>query len=74
MCCGMARQAIEGLRRRLKRESKVMAVMRAMPGASMGLDRVALAYGDVPPRMWPVAQRSLLAHVQRIQGLQGNPE
>jgi recombination protein RecT len=34
---------------------------------------VALAYDDVPPRMWPVAQRSLLAHVQRIQALQGNP-
>ncbi|MBK8071425.1 MAG: MBL fold metallo-hydrolase [Ramlibacter sp.] len=70
----MARQAIEGLKaHRLKRESKVMAAMRAMPGASMD-DWVALAYGDVPPRMWPVAQRSLLAHVQRIQGLQGNPE
>jgi Beta-lactamase associated winged helix domain len=25
----------------------------------------------VPPRMWPVAQRSLLAHVQRLQALQG---
>jgi 23S rRNA pseudouridine2604 synthase len=23
------------------------------------------AYDDVPPRMWPVAKRSLLAHVQR---------
>ncbi len=71
---GMARQAIEGLKaHRLKREAKVMAAMRAMPGASMD-DWVAMAYDDVPPRMWPVAQRSLLAHVQRIQGLQGNPE
>ena len=70
----MARQAIEGLKaHRLKREAKVMAAMRAMPGASMD-DWVAMAYDDVPPRMWPVAQRSLLAHVQRIQGLQGNPE
>jgi hypothetical protein len=23
----------------------------------------------VPPRLWPVAQRSLLAHVQRIEAL-----
>ena len=29
-----------------------------------------LAYADVPPRMWPVARRSLLAHVQRIEALQ----
>jgi pseudouridine synthase len=27
------------------------------------------AYDDVPPRMWPVAKRSLLAHVQRIEAL-----
>ena len=33
-------------------------------------DWVALAYDDVPPRMWPVAKRSLLAHVQRIEALQ----
>jgi recombination protein RecT len=30
-----------------------------------------MAYDDVPQRMWPVAQRSLLAHVQRIESLQG---
>ena len=30
---------------------------------------VALAYDDVPPRMWPLAQRSLIAHVERIQSL-----
>ena len=30
---------------------------------------VELAYDDVPPRMWPVAKRSLLAHVQRIESL-----
>jgi hypothetical protein len=32
-------------------------------------DWVAIAYDDVPPRMWPMAQRSLLAHVQRIESL-----
>jgi hypothetical protein len=32
-------------------------------------DWVELAYDDVPQRMWPVAKRSLLAHVQRIESL-----
>jgi hypothetical protein len=30
-------------------------------------DWVARAYDDVPSRMWPVAKRSLLAHVARIE-------
>jgi recombination protein RecT len=42
--------------------------MRAKPGARIE-DWVPLAYADVPPRLWPVAQRSLLAHVQRIEAL-----
>ena len=32
-------------------------------------DWVAKAYDDVPPRVWPVAKRSLLAHVERIQAM-----
>jgi hypothetical protein len=32
-------------------------------------DWVKLAYQDVPERLWPVAERSLLAHVQRISAL-----
>ena len=32
-------------------------------------DWVALAYAEVPPRMWPVAKRSLLAHVERIEAM-----
>ncbi|MFN3375778.1 MAG: MBL fold metallo-hydrolase [Burkholderiaceae bacterium] len=51
---------------RLAREAKVMAAMQALPQGSMN-DWVRLAYDDVPPRMWPVAQRSLLAHVERIR-------
>ena len=43
--------------------------MRERPGGSLE-DWVELAYADVPPRMWPVAKRSLLAHVQRIEALQ----
>ena len=45
------------------------AAWRARPGGSLE-DWVELAYADVPPRMWPVAKRSLLAHVQRIEALQ----
>ncbi|MDB5871222.1 MAG: gloB 3 [Ramlibacter sp.] len=66
---GSARQAIAQLKaHRLKREAKVIAAMQARPQG--GLEEwVELAYDDVPPRMWPVAQRSLLAHVQRIASL-----
>ena len=68
---GSAKKAITHLKaHRLKREAKVLAAMRARPGASLD-EWVELAYDDVPPRMWPVAQRSLLAHVQRLEALQG---
>jgi recombination protein RecT len=66
---GSARATIAWLKNhRLKREAKVIAAMRAKPQGQIE-EWVALAYDDVPPRMWPVAQRSLLAHVQRIQAL-----
>ncbi len=66
---GFAPQAIAHLKKhRLQREAKVFAAMQALPGGGMD-DWVKLAYDDVPPRMWPVAQRSLLAHVQRIEAL-----
>jgi glyoxylase-like metal-dependent hydrolase (beta-lactamase superfamily II)/8-oxo-dGTP pyrophosphatase MutT (NUDIX family) len=66
---GFAPLAIAHLKaHRLAREAKVMAAMRAKPSGSME-DWVRIAYDDVPPRMWPVAQRSLLAHVQRIEAL-----
>jgi recombination protein RecT len=67
---GFAPKAIAHLKsHRLAREAKVIAAMRAKPSGSME-DWVKIAYDDVPPRMWPVAQRSLLAHVQRIEALQ----
>jgi hypothetical protein len=31
--------------------------------------RVAQVYNDVPERMWPVAKRSLMAHVARIESM-----
>ena len=67
---GDARGAIARLKaHRLAREAKVLAAMQALPQGSVD-DWVRQAYDDVPERMWPVAQRSLLAHVERIRSLQ----
>ena len=67
---GDARGAIARLKaHRLAREAKVLAALQALPEGSVE-DWVRHAYDDVPPRMWPVAQRSLLAHVERIRSLQ----
>jgi recombination protein RecT len=62
-----ARACIHHLKQhRLKREAKIWNVMQQHPEGSMD-DWVKLAYDDVPPRLWPVAMRSLLAHVERIR-------
>jgi recombination protein RecT len=53
---------------RLQREAKVIAAMQAAPEGTLQ-DWVRLAYDDVPERMWPLAERSLLAHVQRLRAL-----
>ncbi|HZY17662.1 MAG TPA: MBL fold metallo-hydrolase [Ramlibacter sp.] len=66
---GFARDAIARLKaHRLQREAKVAAAMRARPEGSLD-DWVPLAYDDVPARLWPVARRSLLAHVDRLRAL-----
>jgi len=66
---GFASQAIAHLKaHRLKREAKVIAAMRALPHGTLE-DWVAHAYDDVPERLWPVAARSLQAHVDRIQSM-----
>lgn len=71
---GSAAQAVAQLKaHRLKREAKVIAAMRALPHGTLE-DWVAHAYNDVPERLWPVAARSLQAHVDRIQSMPpGNP-
>jgi len=67
---GFAKQAIQMLKaHRLQREARIVAAMRERPAGTLD-DWVELAYADVPTRMWPVAKRSLLAHVQRIEALQ----
>jgi glyoxylase-like metal-dependent hydrolase (beta-lactamase superfamily II) len=66
---GFALQAIAQLKaHRLKREAKVVAAMRALPHGTLE-EWVAHAYDDVPERLWPVAARSLQAHVDRIQSM-----
>ncbi len=51
---------------RLKREAKIIQVMQTHPDGTLD-DWVAHVYDDIPPRMWPVAKRSLMAHVARIE-------
>ncbi|HYW58213.1 MAG TPA: MBL fold metallo-hydrolase [Polaromonas sp.] len=64
---GEAKTVIAQLKaHRLKREAKIIGVMQAQPQGSID-EWVASAYDDVDPRIWPVAKRSLLAHVERIQ-------
>ena len=66
---GRASDAIAHLKaHRLRREAKIVGVMQKQPDGTLD-DWVVHAYDDVPPRMWPVAKRSLLAHVQRIEAL-----
>lgn len=57
---------------RLQREAKVLAAMQRVPDGTLD-DWLPLVYDDVSERLWPVAKRSLLAHVQRLQVLSGNP-
>lgn len=68
---GGARAAIAHLKaHRLAREAKVARAMQALPDGNMD-DWVKIAYDDVPERLWPVAKRSMLAHVEHIQSLGG---
>lgn len=64
---GHAPQAIAKLKaHRLQREAKIARVMQAAPGGTPA-QWLPLAYDDVPSSLWPIAMRSLLAHVAHIQ-------
>ena len=64
---GEAPKAIARLKaHRLQREAKIVQAMQTQPHCTLD-DWVAQVYDDVPPRMWPVAKRSLMAHVARIE-------
>jgi len=68
---GFARTAIGMLKaHRLKREAKIAAAMQKLPDGTPE-EWLPLAYDDVPDRMWPVAARSLAAHVARLRQLAG---
>jgi endoribonuclease LACTB2 len=50
---------------RLARERKVLAAVSENPGA--GIEAlVATAYADTPPHVWPIAQLSLRAHIDKL--------
>lgn len=66
---GQAAQVIAQLKaHRLAREAKVLAAMRHNPAGSPQ-DWVALAYAETPQALWKLAERSLIAHVERIRAL-----
>lgn len=50
---------------RLQREAKVAAALAAHPQADLDT-LVRHAYDDIAPALWPVARRSLLAHLLRL--------
>jgi endoribonuclease LACTB2 len=54
----------EYLAHRKLREAKVMAAVSTAPGDAAAL--VPIAYDDTPTAMWPLAQRSLLAHLVKL--------
>lgn len=63
-------QVIETLRRhRLRREQKTLSVVRQRSGASGSSslqELVVRVYDDVPSHLWPLAARTLLAHLLKL--------
>jgi glyoxylase-like metal-dependent hydrolase (beta-lactamase superfamily II)/8-oxo-dGTP pyrophosphatase MutT (NUDIX family) len=51
---------------RLEREAKVLAALDAEPRPLS--DLVPRAYADTPKELWPYAERSLLAHLLKLEG------
>ena len=67
---GFARKAIARLKaHRLQREAKVAAALRRQPNGTPE-DWLPIAYSDTPRALWPVALRSLQAHVERLRELE----
>lgn len=58
---GLAREYVA---HRLMREAKVLAAVQAGPGEVEAL--VPRAYDDTPPALYPLAARSLLAHLHKL--------
>ena len=61
------RSAIQALiQHRLRREAKVMASLPRQHPADLPT-LVRIAYDDVPPQLHPIAERSLLAHLLKLE-------
>jgi glyoxylase-like metal-dependent hydrolase (beta-lactamase superfamily II)/8-oxo-dGTP pyrophosphatase MutT (NUDIX family) len=52
---------------RLWREGKVVDALRARGAASAPAELVPLAYDDVPPAVHPLAERSLISHLVKLE-------
>lgn len=52
---------------RLMREGKVMAAIEAHGAAARPTDLVAHAYADTPEALWPLALRSIAAHLIKLE-------
>ena len=64
---GFAHESIRQLiAHRLKRESKVLSAVRELRRGNMQ-QLLPKVYDDVDPIMYPVAQRSLLAHLLKLE-------
>jgi glyoxylase-like metal-dependent hydrolase (beta-lactamase superfamily II) len=51
---------------RLEREAKIARVLAAQPGATLG-GLVQHAYDEVDASLHPIAERSLLAHLEKLE-------
>jgi len=58
------------IKHRLAREARVVQALQAVPAGTMTPldDLLPRVYADVPPGLHPVARRSLLAHLLKLQG------
>ena len=54
------------LAHRLRRERKVFDALAASPASPLS-ELVKYAYDDVPPEVHPLAERSLLAHLLKLE-------
>ncbi len=54
------------LAHRMERELRVHAALESEPRAIAEL--LPLAYSDVKPELWPYAERSLIAHLEKLEG------
>jgi glyoxylase-like metal-dependent hydrolase (beta-lactamase superfamily II) len=52
---------------RLWREARVRAALEAAPAPAAAADLVPVAYADVAPGLYPLAERSLIAHLVKLE-------